>query len=271
MECYAEIMNHLVSKTKMETIINAAINKLFTYDYQLITNRMEWATAHRLAVYLEGIFPDFSIDCEYNKMGPDYDPKHDSNNNHKRPDIIIHKRGDIHIESNLLIIELKMNNGEDEDESKLLDFTDTPRGNRKFQYQLGLKISFLPNLEFKWFKEGFKFKETTQENYFTQRLINLATDFDQEMVRIYLTAKKEVKYNAARFFQMLQNHRGVNTAKILINYHNVSEGYVALYERGRLDLTVEAMIYNNQKWHPLFNENEIQICKQRLRDYNYLK
>jgi hypothetical protein len=31
---------------------------------------------------------------------------------------------------------------------------------------------------------------------------------------------------------------------------NVSEGCTALWERGRLDLTVEALIHDNPQWHP---------------------
>jgi hypothetical protein len=49
----------------------------------------------------------------------------------------------------------------------------------------------------------------------------------------------------------------------------VSEGYAALWERNRLDLTVEAVIYDNPKWHRLFTEEELTTCKRRLADYRY--
>ena len=48
---------------------------------------------------------------------------------------------------------------------------------------------------------------------------------------------------------------------------NVSEGYTALWERGRLDLTVEAVIHDNPKWHPLFTQEDLAICARRLREY----
>ena len=51
----------------------------------------------------------------------------------------------------------------------------------------------------------------------------------------------------------------------------VSEGYTALWERGRLDLTVEAVIHDNPKWHPLFTQEDLAICAKRLREYRYLE
>jgi hypothetical protein len=69
---------------------------------------------------------------------------------------------------------------------------------------------------------------------------------------------------------MLHEQRGLETARILLHSANVSEGYTALWDRGRLDLTVEAVIHDNPKWHPLFTEDELAICVQRLKDYRYL-
>jgi len=51
---------------------------------------------------------------------------------------------------------------------------------------------------------------------------------------------------------------------------NVSEGYTALWERGRLDLTVEALIHDNPQWHSLFTPEELAICTERLTQYEYL-
>jgi hypothetical protein len=134
--------------------LGKAINKLTENDGELIVNKMEWATAHKLAVYLEEYYPNWHIDCEYTKMGPDFKTKHDSNNAYKRPDIIIHQRGRLEIEHNLLVIEIKIEAGDEDDEVKLIDFTSASKGDRRFQYQLGLKITFLPELSLKWFENG---------------------------------------------------------------------------------------------------------------------
>ncbi len=89
------------------------------------------------------------------------------------------------------------------------------------------------------------------------------------MLNIYRCAKVEAGYNATRFLKMLQENRGLETARILLHAINVSDGYKALWERGRLDLTVEALIMH-EKWHPLFSEQEREIARRRLREYNYV-
>ncbi len=97
----------------------------------------------------------------------------------------------------------------------------------------------------------------------------LISEFDQEMLSIYQRALSEARYRATRFLAMLHEHRGLETARLLIHSPTVSEGYTALWERKRLDLTVEAVIHDNPKWHPLFTEEELAICKKRLTDYEY--
>jgi hypothetical protein len=99
----------------------------------------------------------------------------------------------------------------------------------------------------------------------------LTEAFDQEMFRIYERARSEAHYNAVRFLHMLHEHRGLETARILLHSPGVSEGYAALWERGRLDLTVEAVIHDNPKWHALFAQEDLEICAKRLKDYRYLE
>jgi hypothetical protein len=98
----------------------------------------------------------------------------------------------------------------------------------------------------------------------------LVARFDEAMLQIYQRALAEASYKAVRFLQMLHNHRGLETARILLHAQTVSEGYTALWQRGRLDLTVEAVIHDNPKWHPLFTQDELNICKKRLIEYRYL-
>jgi hypothetical protein len=99
----------------------------------------------------------------------------------------------------------------------------------------------------------------------------LIAEFDTEMLAIYQRALSEEKYKATRFLQMLHEHRGLETARMLLHSSKVSEGYTALWERGRLDLTVEAVIVDNQKWHQLFTPEELAICRSRLVQYEYFK
>ena len=102
----------------------------------------------------------------------------------------------------------------------------------------------------------------------------MATDlqkrFELDMQHIYRKAKVEAKYNATPYLHMLHNYGGLETAHVLINSPNVSEGYTALWERGRLDLMVEALIYNNNpEYHELFTKQQLKTVKQRLIDYQY--
>lgn len=62
----------------------------------------------------------------------------------------------------------------------------------------------------------------------------LVAEFDQEMFRIYERARSEASYNATRFLHMLYEHRGLETAQILLHSTNVSEGYTAPWERGAI-------------------------------------
>jgi hypothetical protein len=98
----------------------------------------------------------------------------------------------------------------------------------------------------------------------------LERQFDVAMFNIYKRAKKEAGYNATIFLQMLYERGGLKTAKHLINTPKPSEGYVHLYEKNRLDLTVEAMVVETPQWHDLFTSDELAKAHRRLAQYNYI-
>lgn len=93
--------------------------------------------------------------------------------------------------------------------------------------------------------------------------------FDQAMFNIYQRAKEEAGYNATVFLRMVSDRGGLLTAKTLINSPLPSDGYTALYERGRLDLTVEAMVLETPAWHELFTDEELKRAHRRLKQYGY--
>lgn len=97
----------------------------------------------------------------------------------------------------------------------------------------------------------------------------LLKEFDEEMVTIYRRARTEADYPATIFHRMLTERGGLSTAKALINSDNPSDGYTALYERKRLDLTVEAVVLENPRWHELFEPQEIKRAARRLAAYGY--
>lgn len=99
----------------------------------------------------------------------------------------------------------------------------------------------------------------------TQELIN---SFHNEMISIYLKAKTICKYNATRFLQMVSEQGGLAAAKSLLHSGGFSDGLVALYECGRLDITMEALVLQ-APWSKLFTEEELSIAKDRLNKLGY--
>src|SRR3954447_24294587 len=92
--------------------------------------------------------------------------------------------------------------------------------------------------------------------------------FHEAMLDIYRRAKAEAGYNATRFLGMVVERGGLATARYLLRATTVSEGYAALWERKRLDLTVEAMILRPE-WNSLFSDDERRIAVDRLKEYGY--
>lgn len=97
----------------------------------------------------------------------------------------------------------------------------------------------------------------------------LVLEFEEAMFTIYRRALDEGGYKATRFLAMLNDEGAMATANHLIHASNVSDGYTALWERGRLDLTVEAMILADPRWHTLFTTKDLEICAARLAEYGY--
>jgi hypothetical protein len=96
----------------------------------------------------------------------------------------------------------------------------------------------------------------------------LQKQFTLAMFDVYRRAKKEADYPATRFHQMVSEMGGYDTAMQLIHDPHPSEGYTALWERGRLDLTVEAVILDS-KWNALFSGEDRAAARKRLESYHY--
>lgn len=96
----------------------------------------------------------------------------------------------------------------------------------------------------------------------------LEHEFNEAMKNVYTKAKSEAGYTATRFMQILSQNGGLETAKMLLHSSAVSDGYTALWEKGRLDLTVEALVID-PKYLSLFTAEEQAIAYQRLQEYGY--
>jgi hypothetical protein len=96
----------------------------------------------------------------------------------------------------------------------------------------------------------------------------LENRFHEEMRDIYFTAKRELKYNASRFIQLVSSEGGLNAAKQLISKSGGTYGFEVLWENGRLDLSVEALVLKPE-YEELFTQEEQDICLSRLKEYGY--
>ena len=67
---------------------------------------------------------------------------------------------------------------------------------------------------------------------------------------------------------MVSEHGGLETAKTLLQNKELAEGFVSLWQYGRLDLTMEAMIHE-PSWKELFTSEERKIAEKRLTDLGY--
>jgi hypothetical protein len=100
-------------------------------------------------------------------------------------------------------------------------------------------------------------------------MTELEREFALLMNSLYDRAKAEAGYDARVFLRMLGERGAVETARTLLREPKVSSGFVALRERRRLDLTVEAQLLANPKFWPLFDERELDTARRWLKEYGY--
>ncbi len=103
-------------------------------------------------------------------------------------------------------------------------------------------------------------------------MTDLKQEFEKAMFNIYKQCEK-FNYRPTIFLNMLHEKGAVETARALIISKHPSEGYSRLYEEGRLDLSVEALLVENEKFHSteLFPDIDelLQAARNRLRQYEY--
>ena len=97
---------------------------------------------------------------------------------------------------------------------------------------------------------------------------DLEAAFHQEMLNVYERAKKECRYNAIRFREMVTDHGGLAAAKSLLASKHHPEGLTRLWKEGRLDISMEALVLTDP-WRSLFAEEELLIAQKRLDALGY--
>ena len=92
--------------------------------------------------------------------------------------------------------------------------------------------------------------------------------FHRAMVRVHEQARDDVGYNATRFIQMVAELGGVETANRLLDANGVSDGFTTLWEAGRLDISVEAVVLRPE-FAVLFDQRRRRAARERLEQYGY--
>lgn len=100
-------------------------------------------------------------------------------------------------------------------------------------------------------------------------MTELEQEFGRLMMSIYTRAKKEANYNATHFLRMLGEKGPLETARYLLREPQVSSGFVALWERKRLDLTLEAQLLEHPEFWPLFEQRDLDTARRWLKDHGY--
>jgi hypothetical protein len=126
--------------------INLSLDLFYEKDAHLIEiNVHERSIAHKFAEYLQLLFPDYNVDCEYDRHGK-YTKKlerikecdKDRTTNRILPDIIIHKRG--HDRNNLVVFEVKSKSTATACDIKKLELLTKKLG--EFGYDFGFFVQF---------------------------------------------------------------------------------------------------------------------------------
>ena len=97
--------------------------------------------------------------------------------------------------------------------------------------------------------------------------MELEQGFHDEMMRIYEEAKV-FNYCPTYFLQMVNEMGGVAAAKRLLEGEHISDGLTRLWEEGRLDISMEALILR-EPWRTLFTEEEVKKAETRLKELGY--
>ena len=147
--------------------VTTAIVNLYRYDQELLeVDANERSITHKLAEHLQKEFPEWNVDCEYNRRGFDkkklleilnisspieINSPDDTEARTVFPDIIVHKRI---TPINLLVIEVKKDNNDDStiDIQKLMAFGQDQ--NYCYRFGLFVRLGISGCKEVRLFREG---------------------------------------------------------------------------------------------------------------------
>jgi hypothetical protein len=132
--------------------VGIALDVFYEKDIDLINLKLHERTiAHKFAEYLQVLFPEFDVDCEYDKKGEkrkDLQGIRECSNRRTTdwvlPDIIIHKRNSNY---NLVVFELKSKKSSISCDLKKLKLFTSQESECEYKYKFGLFIYFKSEIE----------------------------------------------------------------------------------------------------------------------------
>jgi len=127
--------------------VQACVRRLYSRDYSLIERGVhEMALTFRLGMYLQKAFPQYDVDCEYNRnvREPKRTP-YNAQGHSTRPDILIHRR-EQNFPTNLVLLEAKRvgDHISPYDLRKVRYFVHGDRVGNPYRYQLGVVLLLKP-------------------------------------------------------------------------------------------------------------------------------
>jgi hypothetical protein len=94
--------------------------------------------------------------------------------------------------------------------------------------------------------------------------MDLEAQLHEEMIAIYRHVGQEIGYWARRYLQRVRRVGGLQAAKDWLKpKSSPTSGLQRLAEKGRLDLSVEALVLR-EPWSTLFTHEELQVARQRI-------
>ncbi|MFN0156991.1 MAG: hypothetical protein ACKVRP_02840 [Bacteroidota bacterium] len=135
-----------MSQEEVDGLVNNALRKLVRKDLMLLRLDVnERSITHWIAFYLQQEFPDWNVDCEYNrhldetkrlKLDPEDVKTNDTMGRTVYPDVIVHKRN---TDENLLVVEVKKSTSTIDDSKDIIKL-DAFKQQLRYQHALFLKI-----------------------------------------------------------------------------------------------------------------------------------
>lgn len=141
-----------MDKEEIAKIINLALDFFYKTEKDLDISKIhERAICHRFAIVLEYFFPEYNLDCEYDRHGDDHKRldeeikkyrKTENPSDRALPDIIVHRRKID--KNNLCVFEIKSKEDATEEDIKKLELMTKKEGeeNKRFGYDFGIFIKF---------------------------------------------------------------------------------------------------------------------------------